>query len=621
MAGRGYCRPTRPASGTIDAHDPRTPREGCIHVVIEIPRGSRNKYEIDHETRPRSSSTAGCSPPPPIPPTTASSPTPWAGTATRSTPWCCWRTRPSRACWVEARPSGCCGCRTRPATDAKIICVPPNEPRWKGVEDLRDLPEELLEEIKHFFDVYKALEPGKASSTAGFEGRKARLAGDRAQPGPPPRVRVTPTVRVRTARSTPGAARRRRRRRAARGGRSPAGVGPERGRVEQLAQPVADGLHDQVPQLHQAAAEDEQLGVEQVREVDEADADPAPEAVEDGQRGLVAGAGRGGDVLPRDRPGSPPASATAAGSRPSSAATRPKWARAEPEAKRSQHPRRPHGQSGPSGSTTMWPISPTKPLLPRWMTPPASTPPPMPVPSVTSTASRAPWALPTVDSASSAQVASLSMDASWPSRSASRSRSGRSRHLGDVRGGAEHALAGDQAGHADAERVGRPERAVELAEAGDQLVGLLGRRPPLLGEDRAVVVEQHAQALRAAHVDPDAPRHDTSMCSTSPERGGASPARSGHGPAQPVEQRAEAADHLGQAIGRGRVVERPFDGVQELAADVDRGPHDGLHRLDRLVGRRRRGLAGRRRSGHGRIRGRLGLTCHPVDASDRRRSR
>ena len=28
----------------------RTPREGSIHVVIEIPRGSRNKYEIDHAT-------------------------------------------------------------------------------------------------------------------------------------------------------------------------------------------------------------------------------------------------------------------------------------------------------------------------------------------------------------------------------------------------------------------------------------------------------------------------------------------------------------------------------------------------------------------------------------------
>src|SRR3954452_14112088 len=28
----------------------KPPREGCVHVVIEIPRGSRNKYEIDHET-------------------------------------------------------------------------------------------------------------------------------------------------------------------------------------------------------------------------------------------------------------------------------------------------------------------------------------------------------------------------------------------------------------------------------------------------------------------------------------------------------------------------------------------------------------------------------------------
>jgi inorganic pyrophosphatase len=56
--------------------------------------------------------------------------------------------------------------------DAKILCVPPTDPRWRGVEDLRDLPEELLEEIKHFFDVYKALEPGKASHTAGFENRK-----------------------------------------------------------------------------------------------------------------------------------------------------------------------------------------------------------------------------------------------------------------------------------------------------------------------------------------------------------------------------------------------------------------------------------------------------------------
>ena len=85
---------------------------------------------------------------------------------------CSWRTRRTPACGSRPSPSGCCGCRTRPGEDAKIICVPPTDPRWRGVEDLRDLPEELLEEIKHFFDVYKALEPGKASHTAGFETRK-----------------------------------------------------------------------------------------------------------------------------------------------------------------------------------------------------------------------------------------------------------------------------------------------------------------------------------------------------------------------------------------------------------------------------------------------------------------
>ena len=54
----------------------RTPAEGCIFVVVEIPRGSRNKYEIDHDTGQvfldRRLFTAT--------------------TATRSTRSCCWRT-------------------------------------------------------------------------------------------------------------------------------------------------------------------------------------------------------------------------------------------------------------------------------------------------------------------------------------------------------------------------------------------------------------------------------------------------------------------------------------------------------------------------------------------------
>ena len=59
--------------------------------------------------------------------------------------------------------------------DAKIICVPLTDPRWASVRDLDDVPTHFRQEIHHFFDVYKTLEPGKSTSTTGFEGRDAAL--------------------------------------------------------------------------------------------------------------------------------------------------------------------------------------------------------------------------------------------------------------------------------------------------------------------------------------------------------------------------------------------------------------------------------------------------------------
>ena len=61
--------------------------------------------------------------------------------------------------------------RDEAGEDAKLICVPPHEPRFDGVEDLSDLTPQLVEEIEHFFNVYKALEPHKHSSSAGMGGR------------------------------------------------------------------------------------------------------------------------------------------------------------------------------------------------------------------------------------------------------------------------------------------------------------------------------------------------------------------------------------------------------------------------------------------------------------------
>jgi inorganic pyrophosphatase len=146
--------------------------DGLIEVVIEIPRGSRNKYEYDHERHvmrlDRRLFTATTYPADYgfIPETLAGDGDPLDALVLLEDP-----TFPG--CWVDARPVAMLWMQDEAGPDAKIICVPPNEPRWKDVHDLKDLPEQLMEEVKHFFDVYKALEPGKSASTAGFEGRKA----------------------------------------------------------------------------------------------------------------------------------------------------------------------------------------------------------------------------------------------------------------------------------------------------------------------------------------------------------------------------------------------------------------------------------------------------------------
>jgi inorganic pyrophosphatase len=61
--------------------------------------------------------------------------------------------------------------RDEKGPDAKVLAVPAGDPRWSHIEDLEDMPSHLRAEIEHFFEVYKALEPGKYSSTHGIGGR------------------------------------------------------------------------------------------------------------------------------------------------------------------------------------------------------------------------------------------------------------------------------------------------------------------------------------------------------------------------------------------------------------------------------------------------------------------
>jgi inorganic pyrophosphatase len=55
--------------------------------------------------------------------------------------------------------------------EAMILCVPAHDARWAHVVDLDSTPDFLTDEIGHFFDVYKDIEPNKSTSTRGWGGR------------------------------------------------------------------------------------------------------------------------------------------------------------------------------------------------------------------------------------------------------------------------------------------------------------------------------------------------------------------------------------------------------------------------------------------------------------------
>lgn len=64
-------------------------------------------------------------------------------------------------CIVEARPIGVLDMVDGGEGDAKVLAVPTSDPRWKNTKDISDLEPHLLDEIKHFFTVYKDLQMKK----------------------------------------------------------------------------------------------------------------------------------------------------------------------------------------------------------------------------------------------------------------------------------------------------------------------------------------------------------------------------------------------------------------------------------------------------------------------------
>jgi inorganic pyrophosphatase len=151
-----------------------TADEGAsVTVVVEIPKGSRNKYEMDPATghlvldRMLFTSTMYPADYGFIEGTLGGD-----GDTLDALVFVGEPTFPG--CRIRARPVGLFRMTDEKGPDEKILCVPLRDPMWSHVAELGDLNPNLLNEIEHFFQVYKDLEAKKVA-TAGFGDRAEAL--------------------------------------------------------------------------------------------------------------------------------------------------------------------------------------------------------------------------------------------------------------------------------------------------------------------------------------------------------------------------------------------------------------------------------------------------------------
>lgn len=144
-----------------------------VTVMIEIPKGSRNKYEYDKDKKRLKfdrmlfsavhyPSDYGF-----ILDTLAQDGDPLDALVLVWEP-----TFPG--CIIEAKPIGLFKMWDEKGPDEKILCVPIFDPLWNHLKQLSDVPPHLLKEIEHFFSVYKDLEE-KKTGVEGWDDREAAI--------------------------------------------------------------------------------------------------------------------------------------------------------------------------------------------------------------------------------------------------------------------------------------------------------------------------------------------------------------------------------------------------------------------------------------------------------------
>lgn len=151
-----------------------------LNVIIEIPKGSNNKYEVDKETGLIKLDRANYS----------SAAYPFDYGYVPQTLWhdgdpldvIVLTTYPLHpGILVTVRPVAVMDMTDSGDSDAKIIAVPVDDKRWDDTNDLADLNQHNLREFTHFWETYKELKSGKDAVTIGGIYDKAKALADIAE--------------------------------------------------------------------------------------------------------------------------------------------------------------------------------------------------------------------------------------------------------------------------------------------------------------------------------------------------------------------------------------------------------------------------------------------------------
>lgn len=152
---------------------PKDKSPDVVYIIVEVPKGTKGKYELDKKTGAlildRDLYTAMVYPGDygSVPQTFCEDEDPVDALILVSQPH-------YPGIVIPARPVALMKMIDEKGRDDKILCVPDTkiDPAFKDIKDLKDVPENLILEIKSFFKHYKELEPGKWLKMEKWQGQK-----------------------------------------------------------------------------------------------------------------------------------------------------------------------------------------------------------------------------------------------------------------------------------------------------------------------------------------------------------------------------------------------------------------------------------------------------------------